>query len=247
MDNSSDLSQNIEEVKEQISILLDRQNTQFTEIMLKLNEIEQKLPQAGEVDNRSIDDLYDEAREAVIEAGKASTSYLQRSLRIGYARAAHLMDLLEENNIIGPGEGATPRKLLEPVKKDKDMPLDNKKTILLIDDDPFLVNLFAKKYAKAGLNVHKFTDANGDIVQRVMDIKPDIISLDLIMSGRDGLEALALLKKDTGTNHIPVVMLTNQSDKIDVDKAKELGAIDYIIPAELTPDETVKRILGHLK
>jgi len=59
------------------------------------------------------DDLYDEAREIVVHAGKASTSYLQRKLRIGYARAARLMDILEENGIIGPGEGAKPREVLE--------------------------------------------------------------------------------------------------------------------------------------
>jgi DNA segregation ATPase FtsK/SpoIIIE, S-DNA-T family len=58
------------------------------------------------------DDLYEEARETVIRAGKASTSYLQRKLRIGYARAARLMDILEERSVIGPGEGAKPREVL---------------------------------------------------------------------------------------------------------------------------------------
>ncbi len=58
------------------------------------------------------DDLYEEARETVIRAGKASTSYLQRKLRIGYARAARLMDLLEEREIIGGGDGAKPRDVL---------------------------------------------------------------------------------------------------------------------------------------
>ena len=58
------------------------------------------------------DDLYEEARETVIQAGKASTSYLQRKLRIGYARAARLMDILEENGVIGQGDGAKPRDVL---------------------------------------------------------------------------------------------------------------------------------------
>lgn len=60
----------------------------------------------------SDDDLYEDAREVVISAGKASTSYLQRKLRVGYARAARLMDILEENGVIGPGEGAKPREVL---------------------------------------------------------------------------------------------------------------------------------------
>ncbi len=58
------------------------------------------------------DDLYEEAREIVLHAGKASTSYIQRKLRVGYARAARLMDMLEERGIIGPGDGAKPRQVI---------------------------------------------------------------------------------------------------------------------------------------
>jgi S-DNA-T family DNA segregation ATPase FtsK/SpoIIIE len=59
------------------------------------------------------DEVYQAARAAVVEAGKASTSYLQRKLRIGYARAARIIDLLEERGVIGPGDGAKPREILE--------------------------------------------------------------------------------------------------------------------------------------
>ena len=58
------------------------------------------------------DDLYDEAKEVVAAAGKASASLLQRRLRIGYARAARLLDILEEKGVIGPGDGAKPRQVL---------------------------------------------------------------------------------------------------------------------------------------
>ncbi len=58
------------------------------------------------------DDLYEEAKQTVIEAGKASTSYLQRKLGVGYARAARLIDILEERGVIGPGYGAKPREVL---------------------------------------------------------------------------------------------------------------------------------------
>ena len=57
------------------------------------------------------DPLYEEAKKIVIEAKKASASFLQRRLRIGYARAARLLDMLEERRIIGPGEGAKPREV----------------------------------------------------------------------------------------------------------------------------------------
>lgn len=58
------------------------------------------------------DDLFEEARQLVIRSQKASASFLQRRLRVGYARAARLLDLLEEQGVIGPGEGAKPRDVL---------------------------------------------------------------------------------------------------------------------------------------
>jgi len=58
------------------------------------------------------DDLYDEAVETIVRAGKASASLLQRRLKVGYARAARLLDILEENGIIGPADGAKPRDVL---------------------------------------------------------------------------------------------------------------------------------------
>lgn len=58
------------------------------------------------------DELYPEAKKTVIEAGKASTSYLQRKLGVGYARAARLMDILEERGVIGPSDGAKPREII---------------------------------------------------------------------------------------------------------------------------------------
>ncbi len=66
------------------------------------------------------DEMYEEARMTVIEAGKASTSYLQRRLKLGYARAARLMDMLEERGVIGPGDGAKPREVLEKPRTEED-------------------------------------------------------------------------------------------------------------------------------
>ncbi len=63
-------------------------------------------------DDDGDDELYEDAKQAVIEAGKASTSYLQRKLRIGYSRAARLMDILEENGVIGPQDGSKPREVI---------------------------------------------------------------------------------------------------------------------------------------
>jgi S-DNA-T family DNA segregation ATPase FtsK/SpoIIIE len=65
------------------------------------------------LDDDNGDDLYEDARQTVIETGKASTSFLQRKLGVGYARAARLIDMLEERGVVGPGNGAKPRDVLE--------------------------------------------------------------------------------------------------------------------------------------
>ena len=69
--------------------------------------------------NNDDDELYEEARICIMEAGKASTSYLQRKLKLGYARAARLMDMLEERGVIGPSDGAKPREVLEKIQRDE--------------------------------------------------------------------------------------------------------------------------------
>jgi len=66
----------------------------------------------GSLDDDEIDDdLYEDAKRAVEEVGRASTSYLQRKLKIGYSRAARLMDVLEAQGIIGPADGSKPREV----------------------------------------------------------------------------------------------------------------------------------------
>ncbi len=71
----------------------------------------------GDDEDGDDDEMYEEARACVVEAGKASTSYLQRKLKLGYARAARLMDVLEERGVIGPGDGAKPREVLEKIER----------------------------------------------------------------------------------------------------------------------------------
>lgn len=66
----------------------------------------------GGSDNEDLDDMFDAAKAAVISAGKGSTSYIQRKLGVGYARAARLMDQLEEQGIVGPENGSKPREVL---------------------------------------------------------------------------------------------------------------------------------------
>jgi S-DNA-T family DNA segregation ATPase FtsK/SpoIIIE len=68
----------------------------------------------GGTDGDDNDELFDDAVRLVFEFGKASTSLLQRRMRIGYGRAAHLIDLMERDGLVGPPEGSKPRELLKP-------------------------------------------------------------------------------------------------------------------------------------
>src|SRR6185437_15060981 len=69
---------------------------------------------SGDDGDDANDDLFEDAVRLVLEFGKASTSLLQRRLRIGYGRAAHLIDMMERDGIVGPAEGSKPREILKP-------------------------------------------------------------------------------------------------------------------------------------
>ena len=79
-----------------------------------LDEAAEKEEVDDALDTATLDDeeLYEAAKQAVIEAGKASTSFIQRKLRIGYSRSVRLMDMLEERGVIGPVNGIKPREIL---------------------------------------------------------------------------------------------------------------------------------------
>ena len=106
------------ETKKLVQYLIDSSDSLPQEISFNGDQGASPTPDAvfsssfGGSDDEDEDDLYDEAKQLVIEAGRASTSYLQRKLRVGYARAARLMDILEDKGVIGPADGSKPREIL---------------------------------------------------------------------------------------------------------------------------------------
>ena len=76
----------------------------------------------GDDANEDLDDLFNDAKASVISAGKGSTSYIQRKLGVGYARAARIMDQLEEQGIVGPENGSKPREVLVGKSEDGEAP-----------------------------------------------------------------------------------------------------------------------------
>src|SRR5262249_32536885 len=97
-----------EEVINVVEFLKNQGKPVYNEQILQTPE---ERSETGDVDGET-DDLYDEAVDMVLEMGKASTSVLQRRLRIGYGRAASLLDAMERNGIIGPPDGSKPRAVL---------------------------------------------------------------------------------------------------------------------------------------
>lgn len=128
------LQEQVIELSEKMDKVMEKQNSQFTDIMIQLketrNEIYEKNDQAKSFESGDMeginDELYEQAKEDIIESGKASTSFLQRSIGIGYSRAAKLMDTLEEQGVIGPSNGSKPREVL--IKSDNIVPDINEDT-----------------------------------------------------------------------------------------------------------------------
>ena len=124
--------------------------------------------------------------------------------------------------------------------------LTNKK-ILLVDDDKFLLDMYAIKFSKAGYEV-KTADSTEGGIKLVRDgYVPDIILADIVMPGMDGLEMVSAIKKEKLAPDSVCVMLTNQGSSDDISRAKKLGVDGYIVKATTIPSEVlaeVKRICG---
>ena len=99
-----------ERLRDEIDLSMNNKNDTgvIFESTIDLDSEEEK----DDIDNDDDDELYEEARELVIHSKKASTSYLQRKFKIGYSRAARIIDMLEERNVVGPPNGSRPREIL---------------------------------------------------------------------------------------------------------------------------------------
>lgn len=116
---------------------------------------------------------------------------------------------------------------------------------LLIDDDPFIVDMYSLKLKEAGFVVDTAADGRAGF-EKIRDGGYDVVLLDVVLPILDGFQVLEMLKKET-VPHAPIVLLTNLGQKEDVDRGKALGAVDYIIKAHFTPSEVVEKIKEVLK
>ncbi len=119
-------------------------------------------------------------------------------------------------------------------------------TVLIVEDDPFLSELMSVKFQEAQHTVIT-CDTGDDVPEIISKHRPDVILLDLLLPGRNGIEVLEDLKALDDTKSIPVIIVSNFSQEADVEKARELGADGYILKASASPTDILNETLRVLK
>ncbi len=120
------------------------------------------------------------------------------------------------------------------------------KKILIVEDDKFLRELIARKLRNEGYEVLEAVDGEEGL-KKIKEIKPDLILLDLILPGIDGFEVLAKKKEDPQIEKIPVMLLSNLGQREDVERGLRLGAVDYLVKANFTPQEIIEKVKNLLE
>ncbi|MDD5290564.1 MAG: response regulator [Patescibacteria group bacterium] len=113
--------------------------------------------------------------------------------------------------------------------------------ILLVEDDPFLLSMYNTKFEMENFKVVTAEDGEKGLKLALKEM-PDVILLDIMLPRMDGFEVLKALKADKKTSGIPVILLTNLSQKEKVKEGLSLGANDYLIKAHFMPSEVVEKI-----
>ncbi len=121
-----------------------------------------------------------------------------------------------------------------------------KKTIILIDDDKFITDMYSEKLQREGFNI--LSASGGKEGLKLISLySPDLILLDLVMPRGDGFFVLKEVKKNSSTATMPVIVLTNLSNENDKKEVLRLGADDYLIKIECTPSKIAEKVKALLK
>jgi CheY-like chemotaxis protein len=118
--------------------------------------------------------------------------------------------------------------------------------IMIVEDDPMLVEIYQKKFSDAGYDLKLITNGR-DVQTAAASYQPEILLLDIVLPDMDGYEILAVLSKDDATRNIPVYVFSNLSAKEDIERATSLGAKGFITKSSFTPTQLVdevKKIMG---
>jgi len=115
------------------------------------------------------------------------------------------------------------------------------KKILIVEDDQFLMDIYANKLREEGFEVEEAT--NGEMAfEKLRESQPDLILLDIILPMREGFEILKEIKQDEKLKNLPIIIISNLSQREDIKKGLSLGAVKYLVKADYTPAQIVKEI-----
>ena len=118
--------------------------------------------------------------------------------------------------------------------------------IIIIEDDPFLLNVLADKFTEKGFHIETAVNGEEGLIKIKAD-KFDLVLLDMVLPKMDGFGVLDELRKDNELKSLPVIVLSNLYDKNSIDKANVLGARDYIVKAYNTPENIVSKVKSFLE
>ena len=118
-----------------------------------------------------------------------------------------------------------------------------KHSVLIVDDDKFLLDMYRKKFELKGVAVDVAVGSAETLAKLRGGAKPDILILDIIMPDIDGIELLETIRKEKLVPNSAIIMLTNESNQDKIEKAKSLGIKGYIVKATYIPSEVVGEVL----
>jgi CheY-like chemotaxis protein len=117
------------------------------------------------------------------------------------------------------------------------------KKILLVEDEEIMIDLLQRKLSKEGYEVSVARDGEEGLKKmREMDPKPDLILLDIVMPKMGGFEVMEEMAKDEKLKNIPVIVISNSGQPVELDRAKKLGAKDWLIKTEFDPKEVLEKV-----
>jgi CheY-like chemotaxis protein len=119
------------------------------------------------------------------------------------------------------------------------------KKILLVEDEKIMINLLEKKLKQEGYDVTVALDGE-DGLEKMKEIKPDIVLLDIIMPKKGGFEVMEEMNEDSELKKIPVVIISNSGQPIELGRARELGAKDWLIKTEFDPQEVLDKVVQQI-
>lgn len=130
-------------------------------------------------------------------------------------------------------------------QKPADEPGKHPKRILLVEDDESLANVYITRLRAEGFDVRHVSDGE-EALANARTYHPDLVLLDVMMPKVSGFDVLDILRNTPETANLKVIMLTALSQQSDQDRAKSLGADDYLVKSQVVISDVVDRIRHHL-